>query len=188
MKNLMLTGACALLFLSCGQIASAGMIYNEDTIGVDLPNGGAAGYHDLGTLLSGTFYVKGAVDGGATNSLTDGSDEQDAITFALTGATTINLDWHYLSNSKPLAQLYDSSFSLVGEQSFGTNIFGTLAAGDYYIVLAPTDNTGISSYRMTFNVAPSEALAVASVPLPATGLLLMAGLGGLASVRRRRRG
>jgi len=195
MKKLALLGACALSIFSWTQTASAALIYDESVSG-DLLNGGggASTFTSLGTLAAGTDNVKGVV--GVTDA--SGYDAFDAVSFTLTGSATVGLGWYNTSWTYPVANLYDASFNLLDTQSLGSDIFGTLSAGDYFLTLSPLDTTTPTSsgstrfvtYKLTFNVS-SEPVAttdrISPVPLPATGLLLLGGLGGLATMRRRRR-
>ncbi|MFN7225534.1 MAG: VPLPA-CTERM sorting domain-containing protein [Paracoccaceae bacterium] len=58
---------------------------------------------------------------------------------------------------------------------------GDLAAGTNYLQILREDHGGVTGYSVLVTGEPSP------VPLPAAGWLLMAGVGGLAAMRRRRK-
>jgi len=64
-----------------------------------------------------------------------------------------------------------------GEHSF---VLGDLAAGPNYLQLLREDHGGSTDFTISVTGDP-----VAPIPLPATGLLLVAGLGGIAAARTR---
>lgn len=196
-RNHLFAGACAVALVSWAQAASAALIYDESVSG-DLLNGGsgASSFTSLGTLATGIDNVKGVV------GVTDGTgyyDAQDAVSFTLASSATLDLSWYSPSWTQPVGMLYDSSFNLLDTQATGSQSYGTLSAGDYFFTVSPFDtttptsdgSTRFVSYKLSFDVS-TAALAptsefVAPVPLPATGVLLLGGLGGLAAMRRRRR-
>lgn len=58
----------------------------------------------------------------------------------------------------------------------GTNIFSNVAAGNYTFTIDGISGAAGSAYD----------IAISAVPVPAAGLLLLGGLGGLAALRRRK--
>lgn len=77
----------------------------------------------------------------------------------------------------------------VGKWTEVTGIFNILKDGDYDLNFASSSSS--DKYRgfidnVAVNSVPSKVPEVAPVPLPAAGLLLVAAVGGLAMLRRRR--
>ena len=73
-----------------------------------------------------------------------------------------------------------------GDGVFQSNLYSfafTGMAGDIQATFVSNFGTGFSSFAVAFNGQPE----IAPVPLPASALLLLAGLGGLGALRRMRR-
>lgn len=179
MKTVLYAAACAAVLFSGA--AEAATIYNEavdgDAFGSVLPG------TDLGTLASdATSTILGSFDAGGAG-FPNGPDEQDSYTFTVLDAFTVDATTLGGDDAKySLWQL--PALSKQADGSPGTNIFGSFGAGTYSVTLIGfPNNAGAGDYRIDINVGR----VVAPVPLPASVPLLLAGLGALCLVARRRR-
>ena len=129
----------------------------------------------LGTLTAGdTFSLTGTVNGSG--------DQRDWFSFSSSGGFTIDLGSLSLSDPRRSIRLRlrdasdNSVVATVDVTGTGTNLFGTLDAGDYYLEIRD-NRRGLSSYGLS---------VVAPVPLPAPIMLLLTALGGLGIARWRK--
>ena len=190
-----------LFALGLGFVAMAGAPANAASVGqVEATTGGEV-FSDVGTVLlssSGMGFTDtdgdptltlglttsgGTLDGGTftrttfslipvpslTNHLS-GTFEDSEISFTGTG-TLIEVLFSSLSGDD--AGLYDAGLVLMSFEMFGLNL------GFVTEALDGTGSTIVAGGTLTFT-------EVQAIPLPATGLLLLGALGGLALVRRRR--
>lgn len=155
--------------------ASAATVINEPSIG-DF-NGCTCTANDLG-IFSMMTTVNGAVDGGPPGS-GNGPDEQDSFKFTVLGATSIDFSGTGAVGSGSLRS--GNNAASLGAVPSGTNVFN-LVAGTYIFTVVPGGNSGQGSWSATFNTTAAPA-----IPLPAGLPLMVAGLGGLALVARRKR-
>lgn len=132
---------------------------------------------NLGTLSGGNIYdIFGTVGG---------SDSVDYFKFTAETAFIINAPVVTIQPGNPSTgfPLYNSDQSIntnLGLTGPGTNIFGTVLAGTYYLRPAELFSEP-TTYKFTI------ITELAAVPVPAALPLLAAGLGGLLFIARRKR-
>lgn len=179
--------ATAALTLSAGA-ASAAPIYADTVIDFqgDCATGGCAAYR------SDPTKALGAADGEFVSLGLGGS-----ITLGFSGvpnlagdATVYEVTWGNRANHPEAAQVYSV---LGGDET----LLGTItnANGANSVSLSgPFDSIKIVDYTVSyFNGNTSsfdgfdvDSVSISAVPLPATGLMLLAGLGGFAAMRRKK--
>ena len=159
------------------------------------------------TLASAATIDLGDVTTGAsTTGEIVGTKNGDFYTFSLNaasgfGVTMLDIDTAGSDFGTDIA-LYDSNDMLVAENNNGPNTSpasrilldsGVIANGDYTLVVGAWNvNFATNLADISFNGFPSGdynvniQTTVSAVPLPAGGLLLLSGLAGIATVRRRK--
>jgi hypothetical protein len=118
-----------------------------------------AGWTNVGSLLAATVG----------NSSTGGSFQTDTINFGALGISSVD---------------NDASFGVRLVSAYNPTL-GTYASASSVIAGAPADyNNNSGNWR--FADVQVDGTALAPVPLPATAWLMLSGLGGLATLRRKR--
>lgn len=107
--------------------------------------------------------------------------------------STFEITFNRNGDHDEAAQVYtlDSAFNVV--QSLGTVVNSPDGGGSVYasmafsyIRLVDVTETFFGGLSSSFDGYDVDSVGVAPIPLPAAGVLLLAGLGGLAAVRRRK--
>lgn len=119
------------------------------------------------TPLAGTSTVAGGL---AFIGLEAGTQ----VTTPVTGPATTLLGWHHYAP----ADVGNNILPLIGAGAGAIGFTGALGAGDYAVWIQET-GVGTVPYLMEFTLS--------AVPEPASGLLLLGGVAGLAWLRRRAR-
>ncbi|WP_187429609.1 hypothetical protein ROLI_024850 [Roseobacter fucihabitans] len=202
MKTLFLSTISAMMI--AGGVSAASITFTENqgtqANGLDVP----AGRSVVTNLTDGdvdTFYSLG-IGGSLTASIAPQ---------LIAGASLIEVTFNNTPSFPESAQVYlgiDTSGILLGELfNFASGVSSTSANGASIITAPNTPSTGRTSFVIDLGVNSGSALtfvdttsgtgnkdgfdiaelSIAAVPLPAAGLLLLAGIGGLAAVGRRKK-
>ncbi|MDE3028575.1 MAG: hypothetical protein KGH84_09260, partial [Paracoccaceae bacterium] len=162
-----------------------------------------------GTITTGTTVGSASLDAAANglgvlsstpndSPTVDGSNTKDFITIVLSQAATLtSATLGFTGNGQGFSLLTDTSGNGaigVGDSISG-NLFVRSSSGGAYSAFVPTVGTvyafaatagwqswNLSSISVSYTPPPPPA----PVPLPATGVMLLAALGGLRLIRRRR--
>jgi len=155
--------------------AQASVIYDEGASG-DLP-GSLAGATDIGTIATGENLIIGTLDGGDSDTIDDGPDEQDSVKFTASSYWMLNVDslvnelYVSLTNTAYTQLAYGTASSAPSN-----NLLGLQAPGTYVLGIIPANAVGKASYTLNLQ----------AVPEPATLALFGLGLAGIPFMRRRR--
>jgi hypothetical protein len=159
--------------------------YNLDVTGT-VPNQYKDIYADTNLAGKSPFNV-------VKNNDPDPSLDAGALTYNLAGAANsfFRLIWGSIDDSNKLTIVYDDDST---EDVFGSDVLAadptlTYATSNAYVKITVGNKSfksvkltsGVNSFEHAFNPVP------APVPVPAAGLLLVAALGGLGVVARRRK-
>lgn len=189
--------AVAAIFISS---ASSAATFDEATLG-DAGNFPASAT-SLGSLSVGTHTVSGTVGCSSTyvslqGSVWCGTRDQDHWDFDIADGLMLTSASAQVTDSTsfgdPISLFVEiSDGSLFGESlnavgSTGEFLSGSASSGTGFSLRATVDNSAFDeegfSFDYTFTLVVEET---PTVPLPATGLLLVAGFGGFAAFRRRK--
>lgn len=167
----------------------SGAYLNNASSGIGGPSGGTISYASSGgDAKVGRYYGGVGVNNHKNDAHTiDGNGRRDYVRLDFSEEVSIsNLMFRYYTNG--------SRFTLLED----TNNDGVLSAGDMYVYdkvagsvnVSPSfTDTSFFVYSWTdssFKLKSITAHTVSEVPLPAAGWLLLAGLGGMAAMRKRK--
>ncbi len=120
---------------------------------------------DFGLLGGGDYRVLGSLDGGPLTGGV-GPDEFDAFQFSASGEWSLDL---VALGERTVAIFLAGDANLADTLAAPGPVFGPLAAGDYFVTLAPLGNVGTTSYEISITVP--EPSAIALFALLAAGLV-----------------
>jgi hypothetical protein len=152
---------------------------------------------DAGGSLDSAQFITGGSFERIVGNIDNTNDVADVFAFHWIGKDFVeggDFIAKFSSTSDPTIALYDFSKNLLGSES-GTNpelILQDLMAGNYFLAIEQQPGSGSADYEVTFSPVlnpttnPGPISSPNAVPEPSTFLLLGAGLGGLAFIRRRK--